>query len=41
MGGPGASRDLPEGGASIVWAVTLGKDGPSGGFFRDGRAIQW
>jgi NAD(P)-dependent dehydrogenase (short-subunit alcohol dehydrogenase family) len=41
MGGPGASRDLPEGGASIVWAATLAKDGPSGGFFRDGRAIQW
>lgn len=41
MGGPSASRSLPEGAASIVWAATLGKDGPSGGFFRDGGAIQW
>lgn len=41
MGGPAASRDLPDGGASIVWAATLGKGGPTGGFFRDGHAIRW
>jgi NAD(P)-dependent dehydrogenase (short-subunit alcohol dehydrogenase family) len=41
MGGPGAGRDLPVGGASIAWAATLDKDGPTGGFFRDGRAVHW
>lgn len=41
MGGPGASRSLAQGARSIVWAATLGKDGPSGGFFRDGREIDW
>lgn len=41
MGGPNATRDLATGGRSIVWAATLGPDGPSGGFFRDGRPIPW
>jgi NAD(P)-dependent dehydrogenase (short-subunit alcohol dehydrogenase family) len=41
MGGPGASRSVSEGAAGIVWAATLPPDGPSGGFFRDGRAIPW
>jgi len=43
MGGPGASRGVEKGAASIVWAATLGdSDGtPTGGFFRDGRAIPW
>jgi carbonyl reductase 1 len=41
MGGPSATRDLTTGGRSIVWAATLGSDGPSGGFFRDGRRIPW
>jgi NAD(P)-dependent dehydrogenase (short-subunit alcohol dehydrogenase family) len=40
MGGPGG-RPIPEGAASIVWAATLGDDGPTGGFFRDGRALPW
>jgi NAD(P)-dependent dehydrogenase (short-subunit alcohol dehydrogenase family) len=39
MGGAGASRSVEAGARSIVWA-TLG-DGPTGGFFRDGRAIDW
>jgi len=25
----------------IVWLATLPEDGPSGGFFRDRRAIPW
>jgi len=25
----------------VVWAATLPADGPSGGFFRDRRAIPW
>ena len=40
MGGAGG-RPIPEGAASVVWAVTLPDDGPSGGFFRDGRRLPW
>jgi len=41
MGGRGAPRELREGAASIVWVATLGPDGPTGGFFRDGHRIEW
>lgn len=41
MGGPRATRSLEEGVRSILWAATLGADGPSGGFFRDGRPQLW
>jgi carbonyl reductase 1 len=41
MGGAGASRTVEQGARGIVWAATLGDDGPHGGFFRDGRAIDW
>lgn len=41
MGGAGASRSVEEGARSIVWAATLGDEGPSGGFFRDGAAVSW
>ena len=41
MGGRSASREVDEGARSIVWAATLGPDGPTGGFFRDGRRIAW
>ncbi|WP_113704898.1 SDR family oxidoreductase [Nonomuraea lactucae] len=40
MGGPGG-RPIPEGAASVVWAVLLPDDGPTGGFFRDGRPLPW
>jgi NAD(P)-dependent dehydrogenase (short-subunit alcohol dehydrogenase family) len=40
MGGPGG-RPVAEGAASVVWGVTLPDDGPTGGFFRDGRRIDW
>jgi NAD(P)-dependent dehydrogenase (short-subunit alcohol dehydrogenase family) len=40
MGGPGG-RPLAEGAAGIVWAATLPDDGPTGGFFRDGRPLPW
>jgi NAD(P)-dependent dehydrogenase (short-subunit alcohol dehydrogenase family) len=40
MGGPGG-RPVSEGAAGIVWAATLPDDGPTGGFFRDGRPIAW
>jgi NAD(P)-dependent dehydrogenase (short-subunit alcohol dehydrogenase family) len=41
MGGASATRNVDEGAAGIVWAATLPKGGPSGGFFRDGKAIAW
>jgi NAD(P)-dependent dehydrogenase (short-subunit alcohol dehydrogenase family) len=41
MGGAGAAREVPEGAAGIVWAATLPLGGPTGGFFRDGGAIDW
>ena len=41
MGGKSAPRSLEQGAGGIVWAATLGERGPSGGFFRDGRAIDW
>ena len=41
MGGSGAPRPVEEGAAGVVWAAMLPPDGPTGGFFRDGRAIAW
>lgn len=41
MGGPSASRSPQEGADTIVWLATLPDDGPTGGFFRDRRAIEW
>jgi NAD(P)-dependent dehydrogenase (short-subunit alcohol dehydrogenase family) len=40
MGGAGG-RPVVQGAASVVWAVTLPDDGPTGGFFRDGQALSW
>jgi len=40
MGGQGG-RPVEQGAASVMWAVTLDGDGPTGGFFRDGRAVAW
>jgi len=40
MGGAGG-RPVEEGARGIVWAATLPDHGPSGGFFRDGHAIDW
>lgn len=40
MGGSGG-RPVEEGAKGIVWAATLPNDGPSGGFFRDGKAIDF
>jgi NAD(P)-dependent dehydrogenase (short-subunit alcohol dehydrogenase family) len=41
LGGENASRSVEDGAAGIVWAATLGPEGPSGGFFRDGKPIDW
>lgn len=40
MGGSGG-RPVEEGAASVMWAVLLPDDGPTGGFFRDGRPVDW
>ncbi|MFF9622286.1 SDR family oxidoreductase [Streptomyces griseosporeus] len=39
MGGGG--RPVAEGAAGVVWAATLPDDGPTGGFFRDGKPVPW
>ncbi|MEO8611187.1 MAG: SDR family oxidoreductase [Chloroflexota bacterium] len=35
------ARPIPEGAASVIWAALLPDDGPSGGFFRDGKPLPW
>jgi NAD(P)-dependent dehydrogenase (short-subunit alcohol dehydrogenase family) len=40
MGGPmGAQKPVEDGAAGIVWLATLADDGPTGGFFRDGKPV--
>ena len=40
MGGPmGAQKPVEEGAKGIVWLATLPDDGPTGGFFRDGKPV--
>lgn len=41
MGGAGASRSPEEGAETAIWLSTLDEDGPTGGFFRDRRSIDW
>lgn len=41
MGGPNADRSVEQGIKGIVWAATLPKGGPNGGFFRDGEPLSW
>lgn len=41
MGGPGATRSVEQGADTIVWLATLPDNGPTGGFFRDRRRIEW
>lgn len=41
MGGPHADRTVEQGIKGILWAATLPKGGPNGGFFRDGEAVNW
>jgi NAD(P)-dependent dehydrogenase (short-subunit alcohol dehydrogenase family) len=40
MGGAGG-RPVEQGAASVMWAVNLPDNGPTGGFFRDGRPLPW
>jgi NAD(P)-dependent dehydrogenase (short-subunit alcohol dehydrogenase family) len=34
-------RPVAQGAAGVVWAAELPDDGPTGGFFRDGRPLPW
>jgi len=40
MGGRNAPRSVEQGAASILWGVRLPSDGPTGGVFEDGKAIE-
>mmetsp|Transcript_21085 Transcript_21085/g.35959 ORF Transcript_21085/g.35959 Transcript_21085/m.35959 type:complete len:83 (+) Transcript_21085:491-739(+) len=40
MGGPGGGA-VETGGESIVWGATLGRNGPTGGFFHNGKKHPW
>ena len=40
MGGSGG-RPVSLGAARVLWAVMLEDDGPTGGFFRDGKPVPW
>jgi NAD(P)-dependent dehydrogenase (short-subunit alcohol dehydrogenase family) len=41
MGGRGANRSVEKGAETALWLATLPDNGPTGGFFRDRRAIAW
>lgn len=41
MGTESASRPVSEGADTPVWAATLPNNGPTGGFYRDRRPIEW
>lgn len=41
MGGESAPRSVDQGASGIVWAATLPNEGPTGGYFRDGKPLAW
>ncbi|MED3817574.1 SDR family oxidoreductase [Priestia megaterium] len=41
MGGPSAPRTPQQAARSILWLATIGPEGPSGFFFKDGKQIDW
>lgn len=41
MGGDGAERSPEEGADTAIWLALLPEDGPTGGFFRDRRPLDW
>jgi NAD(P)-dependent dehydrogenase (short-subunit alcohol dehydrogenase family) len=41
MGGRSAPRSVEQGADTTVWLATLPDNGPTGGFFRDRRPIDW
>ena len=41
MGGPEAEVTVEEGADTVVWLATLPEGGPTGGFFRERKRIEW
>ncbi len=41
MGGQAADRSPEQGADTAIWLATLPDNGPSGGFFRDRKPIEW
>lgn len=41
MGGAGAPLSLAEGAKNVIWAATLPDNGPTGGFFYEGKPMAW
>lgn len=41
MGGPNAPISVEQGADTAVWLATLPEDGPTGGFFKERKAIPW
>nr|WP_269746318.1 hypothetical protein [Desulfogranum japonicum] len=41
MSAGGGTKTPEEGADTAVWLATLPDDGPTGGFFRDRKSIQW
>jgi NAD(P)-dependent dehydrogenase (short-subunit alcohol dehydrogenase family) len=41
MGGPNAPISVEDGAATAIWLATLPDDGPTGGFFRELKALPW
>ena len=41
MGGPNAERTVAQGADGVVWLATLPDNGPTGGFFRDRKKLEW
>ena len=41
MGGKSATRSVQQGARSVVWAALLPDNGPTGGFFYDGKSSSW
>lgn len=39
--GMGYGRSVQESAKSVIWAATLPDNGPTGGFFRDGKELPW
>ena len=39
--GMGFGRPVQESAKSVIWAAMLPDDGPTGGFFRDGKELPW
>ena len=41
MGGKSATRSVEEGARSVIWAALISDNGPTGGFFYDGKPVPW